>query len=160
MNKMTVILAAALAFCTAHAQAEQYRVVGIMDGDTVKVLSSDRQQIKCRLSGIDAPESNQAFGQRSKQSLSDMIFQKQVEITVVDQDRYGRSVCLIILNGVDINKVQIQRGMAWHYVQYSRDASYAQAEASAQQQRLGLWADSNPTPPWIFRHSNKAVSYR
>jgi micrococcal nuclease len=160
MKKMTIIVTVALAFCTALAQAQQYRVVGIMDGDTVKILNSDHQQMKCRLHGIDAPESSQAFGQRSKESLSDIIFQKQVEITVLDQDRYGRSVCRIILNGVDVNKVQIQRGMAWHYVQYSKDASYAQAGKSAQQQRIGLWSDSNPTPPWSFRRSNKPVSYR
>jgi endonuclease YncB( thermonuclease family) len=54
MKKMFLILMAALAFCAAHAQAQQYRVVCVMDGDTVKVLSNDRQQMKCRLDGIDA----------------------------------------------------------------------------------------------------------
>ena len=158
MKKMSLILTAALAFCTAHAQAQQYRVVGISDGDTIKLLSSDRQQIKCRLHGIDAPESRQDYGQRSKQSLSEIVFDKMVAIEVLDRDRYGRSVCRILLNGVDVNKIQLQRGMAWHYVQYSKDASYAQAEKAAQQQRLGLWADSNPIPPWSFRRSNKAVN--
>jgi micrococcal nuclease len=137
MNKYLVAGALALAFGTATAQAQQYRVVGISDGDTVKVLSPDRQQMKCRLFGIDAPEKAMSYGERSKQSLSEMIFQKQVDVTVVDQDQYGRSVCRIFLNGVDVNKVQLQRGMAWHYSRYDKSASYAQAERDARQQRLG-----------------------
>jgi endonuclease YncB( thermonuclease family) len=158
--KKTFFILAALAFTTAAAQAQQYRVIGVMDGDTVKVLSNDRQQIKCRLHGVDAPEKNQAYGQRSKDSLSEMVFQKVVDVAVVDQDQYGRSVCRISLNGVDINKVQLQRGMVWHYSRYSKDASYAQAEAAARQQRLGLWGDANPTPPWAFRRNERSANYR
>jgi endonuclease YncB( thermonuclease family) len=158
VKKIYLSFAAALAL-SAAAQAQQYRVVGVSDGDTLRVLSPDKRQIKCRLHGIDAPESAQNFGARSKQSLSDMIFQKQVDVTVVDQDQYGRSVCRIFLNGVDINKAQLQRGMAWHYARYSKDASYAQAEQAARQQRLGLWADSNPTPPWSFRRIEKSNRY-
>lgn len=153
--KKTFFILAALALSTAVAQTQQYRVIGIMDGDTVKLLSSSNQQMKCRLFGIDAPEQAMSYGARSKQSLSDMIFQKQVNVAVVDQDQYGRSVCRISLNGVDINKMQLQRGMAWHYKRYSHDADYSQAESTARQQHLGLWADSNPVPPWSFRRSEK-----
>lgn len=160
MKKITIILAAMLAIGTAHAQAQLYRVVGISDGDTIKVLSANKQQVKCRLYGIDAPESNQAYGQASKASLSDMVFGKEVNVEVMDQDQYGRSVCRIVLNGVDVNKVQVQRGFAWHYKFYSNDESYARAERDARQQRLGLWAESNPTPPWSFRRNQKAVNYR
>lgn len=160
MKKITLTLAAVLALFTAHAQAEQYRVVGVMDGDTVKVLSADNHQIKCRLFGIDAPEKSQSHGQASKTSLSDMIYLKTVDINVVDQDQYGRSVCRIFLNGVDVNKVQIQRGMAWWYSRYSKDVTYGQAESAAKQQRLGLWAEPNPTPPWEFRRNERSNSSR
>jgi micrococcal nuclease len=153
--KKTSLIFAALVLTAAHAQAQQFRVIGVMDGDTVRILSSDRQQVKCRLFGIDAPEKAMSYGERSKQSLSDMVFQKQVNVTVVDQDQYGRSVCRIFLNGVDINKLQLQRGMAWHYKRYSHDADYGQAESAARQQHLGLWSESNPTPPWSFRRSEK-----
>ena len=157
MKTITLILAAMLAFVTASAQAQLYRVVGISDGDTIKVLSAAKQQIKCRLHGIDAPESRQSYGMASKISLSDMVFGKEVKVEVLDQDKYGRSVCRIFLNGVDVNKVQLQRGFAWHYRRYSDDASYAQAERTARQQHLGLWAEPNPNAPWIFRHDKKTV---
>lgn len=160
MKNISLALVLALAFGAAHAQAQQYRVIGVSDGDTIRVLNGDRQQIKCRMYGIDAPESSQDYGQRSKAALSDAIYQKMVSVEILDQDQYGRSVCRIFLNGVDVNKVQLQRGMAWHYKRYSQDAAYSQAESAARQQRLGLWSDSHPTPPWSFRRSEKAVNYR
>jgi hypothetical protein len=46
------------------------RVVGVHDGDTITLLTPDRTQVKIRLNGIDAPESGQAFGEKSKQALS------------------------------------------------------------------------------------------
>lgn len=52
-------------------------VIGISDGDTLTVLDKDKQQVKIRLAEIDAPESHQAFGSRSKQSLSNLCFGKK-----------------------------------------------------------------------------------
>lgn len=160
MKKMILAATAFLAFAASSVHAEQFRVVGVSDGDTVKVLSTDNRQMKCRLHGIDAPESSQFKGQASKASLSDMIYRKTVDVEVVDRDQYGRSVCRIFLNGVDVNKVQIQRGLAWWYSRYSKDASYRQAQDAARQQRLGLWAEPNPTPPWAFRREGRSNNYR
>jgi micrococcal nuclease len=160
MKKMILAAAAVLAFSASSAHAEQFRVVGVSDGDTVKVLSSGNRQMKCRLHGIDAPETSQSMGQASKASLSDMIYRKTVDVEVVDQDQYGRSVCRIFLNGVDVNKVQIQRGFAWWYSRYSNDASYGQAQDTAKRQRLGLWAEPNPTPPWAFRREGRSNNFR
>ena len=160
MRNISLAFALAMIFGPVHAQAPQYRVVGVSDGDTIRVLSANRQLIKCRMYGIDAPESSQDYGQRSKAALSDGIYQRMVSVEILDQDQYGRSVCRIFLNGVDVNKLQLQRGMAWHYKRYSQDAAYSQAESAARQQRLGLWSDSNPTPPWSFRRNGKAVNYR
>ena len=53
---------------------------GIPDGDTITVLDANRQQHKIRLQGIDAPEKAQPFGQRSKESLSRMVFGKDVRV--------------------------------------------------------------------------------
>ena len=63
------------------------RVVGITDGDTVRVMR-DGVAVKIRLHGIDAPESRQAFGSRSKQFLSAAIAGKTV--TVVEHDARQR----------------------------------------------------------------------
>ena len=46
------------------------RVVEVADGDTLTVLDAQKKTHKIRLLGIDAPEKAQAFGQKSKESLS------------------------------------------------------------------------------------------
>lgn len=43
------------------------RIVRVIDGDTVQVLTSG-EMVRVRLNGIDAPESSQPFGQKAKQN--------------------------------------------------------------------------------------------
>ena len=64
----------------AYADTLTGRVVGVADGDTITVLDANHQQHKIRLQGIDAPEKAQPFGQRSKESLSAMVFNKDVRV--------------------------------------------------------------------------------
>ena len=131
------------------------RVVGVHDGDTVTLLMAGNQQVKIRLAQIDAPESGQAFGQRSKQSLSDMVFNKAIRVEKETIDKYGRTVGTIFINGIDANREQVKRGMAWVYRKYMHDQSLLQDEKVARQGRLGLWFEPNPMPPWDYRHGNK-----
>jgi endonuclease YncB( thermonuclease family) len=49
------------------------RIISITDGDTVKVLTAANEQIRVRLAFIDAPEKGQAFGQRAKQAMSELV---------------------------------------------------------------------------------------
>ena len=64
----------------ASAETLTGRVVGVADGDTITVLDAHREQHRIRLGGIDAPEKAQPFGQRSKESLSTMVFGKEVDV--------------------------------------------------------------------------------
>lgn len=135
------------------------RVVKISDGDSVTVLDNNKVQHRIRLTGIDAPERNQAFGSRSKQSLSELIFSKTVTVSTNKRDRYGRILGKIYVNGIDVNKEQIRRGMAWHG--YIRDQTvadriaYADTEKSARKNQRGLWVDPDPVPPWKWRRLKK-----
>jgi endonuclease YncB( thermonuclease family) len=137
------------------------RVVGVADGDTVTVLGAGNVQHKVRLTGIDAPEKVQPFGSRSKQSLSDMVFNKTVTVETDKRDRYGRELGKVLVDGVDVNLEQIRRGMAWHYKAYQRDQSaddrqtYADTENEAKNHRRGLWVDADPLPPWEWRKSRR-----
>jgi endonuclease YncB( thermonuclease family) len=142
----------------AHAETITGRVVGVADGDTITLLDDAKRQYKIRLSGIDAPEKKQAFGQRSKESLSNLVFAKIVDVETDKVDRYGRRIGKIWVSGVDANLEQIKRGMAWHYKQYEREQSkddqrkYAKEELESRQARRGLWGDAAPVAPWEFRH--------
>ena len=101
--------------CPLLAQAETLlgRVVKITDGDTVTVLDACQTSHKGRLSGIDAPESIQPFGKRSREHLSSLLAGQQVEVDWHKCDRYGGIVGKIVANGRDVNLAQIRVGMAW-----------------------------------------------
>jgi uncharacterized membrane protein YkvA (DUF1232 family) len=68
-------------------------------------------------------------------------------------DRYGRTVAIVRCAGVEVNRVQVERGMAWVYPKYNRDKSLPGVQEQARQARRGLWVDSDPVPPWEFRRA-------
>jgi len=133
----------------------------VADGDTITVLDSTDTQHRIRLEGIDAPESHQAFGSRSKQNLSEMIFGKDVTVVYQKTDQYGRLVGKILLDGRDVNLEQVKAGMAWHYKEYEREQTpedrelYAKAEDEARAARRGLWVDADPIEPSQFRREQR-----
>ncbi|SDE27731.1 Endonuclease YncB, thermonuclease family [Mucilaginibacter pineti] len=133
-----------------------YKVVKIKDGDTIGLLSSDNQEMTVRLAEVDCPEKTQAYGQAAKKFTSDLCFGKYVKLIGNVHDRYGRTVALVILDdGTNVNYQLVKSGYAWQYKQYSKNAELAGYEQQARENKLGLWADANPTPPWDFRREKK-----
>lgn len=127
-------------------------VVGISDGDTVKVRCGEAEEEKVRLVQIDAPEKKQAFGTKAKEALSDLAFRKNIQLERSGTDRYKRTLGRLILDGADLNFEMVRLGFAWCYLKYLTDESCLAIEADARQHRRGLWADASPIPPWEFRH--------
>ena len=154
MRYLTVLLA--LTFAPVPGSAVDYpaRVVGVSDGDTLTVLKADKTQVKIRLNGIDAPETGQDFGSRAKQAASELAFGKDVTVRPMDTDRYGRTVADVITpDGKSMNREMVRQGMAWWYRQYApADQELAGLEAEARAAKRGLWAQSDPIPPWDWRH--------
>lgn len=149
--------------CQAEFQA---RVIAITDGDTIKVLDTSNTQHKIRLAGIDAPERKQPWGNRSRQSLAELVAGKAVTIEDRKKDRWGRIIarawvvpsdCLQCPRTLDAGLAQITRGLAWHYKKYAPEQPeeererYSFAEEEAKAKKAGLWGDPNPVPPWDWR---------
>ena len=146
-----------LASSLLSAESVIGKCVGVADGDTATVLVNVKRQVKVRFHGIDAPEKKQDFGQRAKQKLSDLIFGKQVRVEILEQDRYGRSVSKVYVDGIYTNLEMVKSGLAWHYKQYApHDTDLAEAEKAARSSKVGLWSHSNPTPPWQWRKGGRA----
>ena len=155
--KSTAALAALTLFVfagQAAVAAETFdgKVVGVSDGDTVTVWRNGHDQVRIRLSGIDAPELHQAFGQQAKGLMSRLVFGRNVSVRVVDHDRYRRTVARLSVDGQDVGLAMLRQGFAWHYKHYDSDPVYASAENAARAQHLGLWADAHPEAPWDYRH--------
>lgn len=131
------------------------KVIGVKDGDTIEVLYY-QLPIVIRLEHIDAPEKKQAFGNVSKQKLSDLTFGKNVTIVSNGKkgnyDSRGRMIAEIYINDKTCaNKEMLKSGLAWHYKKYSSSLEYAQLENVARKNKAGLWADTNPVAPWDYR---------
>jgi len=134
-------------------------VTAIYDGDTLTLLTADKQQVKVRLSDIDAPERRQPYGNKARQALSALAFGKSATVTVKTLDRYGRTVGRVVVDGVDVNAELVRQGAAWVYRQYSHDAALLDLEQLARDAQRGLWAlpESERIPPWEWRKVKRGV---
>jgi endonuclease YncB( thermonuclease family) len=136
------------------------KVVKITDGDTIHVLDQSRVKHKIRLMGIDTPEKKQAFGQKAKQNLSNLIAGQFIEVEYKKRDRYGRILGKLLKNGQDINLQQVKDGFAWHYKKYQKEQSkldralYSSAEIEARKNRIGLWS-APAVAPWGYRRAKR-----
>jgi endonuclease YncB( thermonuclease family) len=144
---------------SVYAAALEGRVVKVADGDTITLLDASRVQHKIRISGIDAPERKQPFGAASKKNMSDLSAGKQAEAICYKRDRYKRLICTVYVNGEDVALAQLDAGLAWWYRKYAKEQppslrrEYDAAETRAAADRVGLWQDENPMPPWKWRRS-------
>lgn len=134
------------------SQAITGKVVGIMDGDTVKLLIADTTLVSVRLANIDCPERKQPFSARAAAFTSQAVFGKNVLLRIQSKDRYGRYVANVIYNdSLSLSHELVKNGLAWHYIKFSKDKSLRQLENKARRDRLGLWQDSDPIAPWAWR---------
>jgi micrococcal nuclease len=142
----------------AEAEIITGNVVSIADGDTCTVLV-DGQQVKVRLEGMDAPEKGQPYGDKAKQELSGLAFDKSVTVVTTGKDRYGRTLGRVFVDldgeSIDVNARLVAQGFAWRYVKYSDDPNLIAAEEAARRDRRGLWADPSPVAPWDWRKDKR-----
>lgn len=133
------------------------KVIRIIDGDTMEVLY-ENTPIKIRLAHIDCPEKRgkQPFGNNAKIALSDLCFGQMVTVQGENYDRYKRLIAVIINNKKQVvNQEMVKQGMGWHFKRYSTAVLYDELELQARQNKVGLWQEPNPTPPWNWRKNNK-----
>jgi endonuclease YncB( thermonuclease family) len=161
MNRVYVVVLLFILALDVHAETLTGRIVGVSDGHTIKLLTASNVQHRIRIAGIDAPESKQAFGTRSKQSMSDLAFNREARAECYKQDRYRWDVCNVFVDGRDVGLEQAKRGMAWHYTAYAKEQApadrdaYAAAERDARTERRGLWHDAEPVAPWEWRRQRR-----
>ena len=152
--RTTLLLLPFLLALTAQAFEFTGKVVGVTDGDTLKVLYQGNKQYKVRLQHIDCPENGQPFATKAKQSLSAKVFGKVVTIKWDEMDKYKRILGDVYVGKQWVNLALVQEGMAWHYKYYSKDATMAAAETKAKAGKLGIWSMPDPTAPWDFRRGD------
>jgi endonuclease YncB( thermonuclease family) len=172
VRQLLCILLFALPILT-HAESRSCLVVGVSDGDTLRARCGEPgryEDITVRINGIDAPEKRQPFGERARQAMSDLVYMKEVDLDCQKIDRYGRSVCKLMVvpasaprgpRTLDAGLAMVTIGMAWWYRAYAREQTaqergqYEFAEFEARAKRVGLWRDPQPLAPWEWRKAQR-----
>lgn len=150
-----IFISLCLVFSTQGNAADSYVVSYVYDGDTVK-LKNHSGELKLRLTDIDAPERNQAYGKKSHRALSKLCKGNNIVVSaqLLGTDKYNRYLGKLQCNHVDASLYLVEHGLAWHNEKYSNDTVISNAASKARQQRLGLWKSKNPTPPWVWRQKH------
>ena len=147
-------------FATHSLFAQCGKVVSVKDGDTFEILLDKDLKQRVRIAFVDAPEHKQEFGEQSKEFATKYLLNQKVCIEVQYQDPYKRSVAIVKLsNGKNFNEELVKNGMAWHFVKYSKDKHLAELELQARKSKVGLWAESNPMAPWLWRKQHN-IGYK
>jgi|SRR5262245_41117360 len=134
-----------------HMTTGSARMVGVNhrgSRDRGRVRADELGQLFAEVSG-----KGQAFGERSRQNLSALVFQKNVEARCHKKDRYVREVCAVYVARRDVGLEQIRIGMAWHYKAYQHEQPkherlvYRDEEVAAKAAKHGPWKDAKLVPP-------------
>jgi micrococcal nuclease len=127
-------------------------VTGVPSGNTLSVLNAGNLPQRVRMFGVASPMPNQAFFSVSQEHLADLANQKYVNVYQVGTDPDGTMVAQVFLrdSSAYLNYRQIRDGMAWNLADDGFAPDLASAEEDAQARRAGLWADDDPTAPWIY----------
>ncbi len=140
------------------------KVIEIVEGDTLDILTEEGEMIRIRLHGVDSPELDQPFGIEAKELLSQQVLSKDVaafpQKFPYDEDRYGRTIANVQYSRYSqypygrafIGEDLVYCGLAWHYTKYAPDNEWlAKNQADAKKNNRGLWSDSGHIAPWVWR---------
>lgn len=156
MRKIMVLIFVFVMSLLTFAKSITGKVVKVADGDTVTIKTDKNEKVRIRFWGIDAPEKSQEYGIKSLDVLKKKIDGKTVEVEIKDKDHYGRVVGVVYYQGENINLYMLKTGNVWQYKQFSKNnIEFTKAEEEAKKAKLGLWKESNPTPPWVYRRENR-----
>ncbi|MCW5830159.1 MAG: thermonuclease family protein [Deltaproteobacteria bacterium] len=153
---------------SAGSKSFAARVVKVKDGDTLDVepacLPPGAILVTVRLGGVDAPETpkrgrdGQPGGEEAWRFLESLVSSGTVIVEPRQRDRYQRTVGRVTTDdGRDVEIEMVRSGWAWWYRQYAGDdRALEEAEAAAKADRLGIWHEDGPEPPWEFRRAQKS----
>lgn len=141
--------------CSTNQAQESYVVSYVYDGDTVQ-LENAAGKYKLRLTDIDAPERNQAYGLKARRALIKLCQGDNIKVSadIVGKDKYQRLLGRLQCNDTDTSFYLAEHGYAWYSEKFANDPALKHAAANAQKNKIGLWQDSDPTPPWVWRKLN------
>lgn len=140
-----------------NGQTAAGKVVSVIDGNTVEVLTETNEVVLVILADIDSPELTQEFGNEAKEFLEKISLKKEVIVEFRGKDRKGNNLGILLIKGkIDVRIELLQRGLAWTS-EKNPNPDLEAHRSSAQAEGKGLWKANNPTPPWIYRREQSML---
>ncbi len=143
----------------SFADNPSYKVVKVVDGDTVTLLI-DGKQVKTRLIGVDTPETVhpskpvQEYGKEASRFLKNLLEGERVYVEhepgPSNTDRYGRLLAYLYRepDGLFVNLEIVRQGYGHAYTQYPFQYMdlFRFYERKARESGKGLWGAAPPAP--------------
>jgi micrococcal nuclease len=134
-----------------------YRVVQVLDGDTIVVRRAGGSDETIRLLGVDTPETHhptkpvQCFGPEAAAYTTRRLFGRVVRLEddVERHDIYGRRLAYVYLDGRNFERELLQQGYARLLViepNHAHAREMLDDELDATAQRVGLWGACGDNP--------------
>ncbi len=151
LGAIALLYALAAVACAEAGPSFTATVVGVVDGDTIKVIVNGRVQ-KIRYIGMNAPETHHPArgeqpGGREATEVNRRLVQNKavrVELDVQERDRYGRLLAYVFVGDVMVNAELVRLGHAQVMTippNVAHQRQFVQLEREARQARRGLWAE-------------------
>lgn len=144
----------ALTFVTSIVFADNEikgKVVSVIDGNTVELVTDQSESYKILLFGIDSPELGQEYGEKAQKFLQNMALDKNVNVKIQGKDRWGNRLGIVLIEGkVDPRLELLQAGLAWT-TEINPIQELESIKEKAREKGKGLWKEKDPTPPWTYR---------
>jgi micrococcal nuclease len=145
-------------FAIASPDGISGKVISVIDGNTIEFQTSDNETFKFVLSGVDAPELNQEFGDEAKKLLEKLLNDADATIVIEGKDRLGNRVgSLLYKKDKDPRLELLEKGLAWT-TEKNPKPEFETVKEAAKSREKGLWQQPNPTPPWIFRRQQTMLT--
>lgn len=160
---LIVVLAMTVA-CPRPSSSMGGVVTKVYDGDTLLISKGEGASVVVRLVAIDAPERSktpgapsQPFSRKSRDYLSSRVKGRQVTVRSWGNDRYGRLLGEIYVDGENINIEMVRQGLAEVYrgrpPEGLRLLEYRSAESRAREYGIGIWSQgSRYVSPVEWKH--------
>ena len=169
--KIIPFLITFLLILPAFSLGAQYRVIRIVDGDTIVVNYKGKNE-KVRLLCVNTPESvhpdkkqNIPMGKVASDYTKNRLKGKYVDLEFEGpfRGRYGRLLAYVFVDGVNFNLELVRKGLSPYYTKYGLsqryDEEFRQAERYARTQELNIWGDPELTKKYL-RLKSKWGQYR
>lgn len=144
MSKFLVFILALIAFLIQEIPCSGFQalVVGVRDGNTIKVIYPDHSEL-ITLYGIHVLEKDQPLGRKASEFVSSLLFGEEVEITPVEKRRDGCVYAMVSTNGSSLNRKMVAFGLGWvDTIHCTRPEcrEWASLEDKVWESRKGLWS--------------------